>query len=317
MLMKGPKGKRSLRYPQDRINYDTPFLKIDAYNKVPSKLGTSLISNGGAIQESNSSYAAALSSLTSTKRVNLRTWHMPLPLGIEDKNGARWGESEFNKLEQFITATGLDVMNSEGARDALDKLFDAFSNGGDALQNPALNQALRTQIMKEILKGFGSKTGGNLLSRTTGKVINPYLELLFEGPQLRDFSFAFEMNPRSQMENQECKRIINAFKYHMSPDTSTIYGAEGWFVDSPDVFDLEFRLGNQKHPYLNSFKTCALTDVSVNYTSPSQQSSPFYEDGGPVGYQLNLSFRELEPVYKTDYESDGFDDPLLEDGVGY
>ena len=35
-----------------------------------------------------------------------------------------------------------------------------------------------------------------LLSRATGTVLNPNLELLFQGPQLRPFTFQFRLSPR-------------------------------------------------------------------------------------------------------------------------
>ena len=42
-----------------------------------------------------------------------------------------------------------------------------------------------------------SGTGQQLLQRSTGSILNPNMELLFQGPQLRDFTFQFKLSPRS------------------------------------------------------------------------------------------------------------------------
>ena len=44
-----------------------------------------------------------------------------------------------------------------------------------------------------------------MLSRTTGQVLNPNLELLFSGPGLRDFTFDYQLSPRDKNEDQTVK----------------------------------------------------------------------------------------------------------------
>ena len=55
---------------------------------------------------------------------------------------------------------------------------------------------------------------------------------------------------------------------------------------------------------------CALTGMNVNYTNAGAYAS--YEDGSPVSIRMNLTFKELNPIYSEDY--DGMSD---EDGVGF
>ena len=74
-----------------------------------------------------------------------------------------------------------------------------------------------------------------------------------------------------------------------------------WFLKTPNVFELRYRTGNKDHNYLHKFKQCFLTDVAVNYTGDGVYST--YEDGSPVSYLMDLSFKELEPIYDIDYDS--------------
>ena len=80
--------------------------------------------------------------------------------------------------------------------------------------------------------------GAQVLSRTSGSVINPNLELLFNGPQLRPFQFTFKLSARSKDESKEIIKILNFFKRGMSP----IRTESNLFLKAPNTFNAEFRL---------------------------------------------------------------------------
>ena len=86
----------------------------------------------------------------------------------------------------------------------------------------------------------------------------------------------------------------------------------GIFLKAPDVFHLRYIHNGKDHPFLNSFKHCALTAMSVNYTNAGTFAS--YGDGTPVSIQLNMTFKELNPIYNEDYRDFEENDNL---GVGY
>ena len=72
------------------------------------------------------------------------------------------------------------------------------------------------------------------------------------------------------------------------------------FLATPNIFDLQYMKGGEKHPFLNSFKSCALTDMSVNYTGDGTYAT--YADATPVSMVMDLTFKELEAVYDEDYD---------------
>ena len=72
------------------------------------------------------------------------------------------------------------------------------------------------------------------------------------------------------------------------------------FIKSPHTFFLSYRQGTEIHPFLNKFKECALTALSVNYTPDGNYAT--YYDGSMISYQVTMSFQELEPVFDSDYE---------------
>jgi len=61
---------------------------------------------------------------------------------------------------------------------------------------------------------------------------------------------------------------------------------------------------------LNKFKVMALENMAVNYTASGQYAT--YDNGTPVHMQMQLAFKELNPIYAEDY-----DDGTGLEGVGY
>ena len=55
-------------------------------------------------------------------------------------------------------------------------------------------------------------TGTNLRSRFSGEVMNPNLELLFNGPTLRTFQFSFIMSARDAGEAASIKKLLISLK---------------------------------------------------------------------------------------------------------
>jgi hypothetical protein len=195
---------------------------------------------------------------------------------------------------------------------------DLVVNSSTALQNSTTNGAAQKGVLSYFVSKLTNSLGGNtspegLLTRATGQTLNPHMELLFKSVSLRSFTFGFDFAPRDADEALEVKNIIRAFKKYMAPknagqNNSTNSGPGGIFISSPNVFQLEYRTGNKKHPFLNSFKPMALTNMSVNYAASGAYAT--YEDATPVHLQMNLAFQELNPVYFEDYTDS-------DTGVGY
>ena len=52
---------------------------------------------------------------------------------------------------------------------------------------------------------------------------------------------------------------------------------------------------------MNMIKPCALTSINVNYT-PDGSYMTYETNGSMVGYDLNLTFQEIEPIYRSDQD---------------
>ena len=237
---------------------------------------------------------------------------LPIPQEVSDSNTVTWGEDKMNIFQLAgITAASQFQADAGGTfQQALDFIqkgikFDGFDEG---TQN-----AIRNAISGKAINQLGGNVSmSGIISRTTGQVLNSNLELLFGGVNLRSFPFSVTFTPRYYEEMIEVKRIIRQLKSSMNAKGKTMSGgsASGAFLSSPDVFSLRYLHNGQDHPFLNQFKMCALTGMSVNYTNAGTYAS--YEDGTPVSIRLNMTFKELNPIYSEDY--DGMSES---DGVGF
>ena len=165
-------------------------------------------------------------------------------------------------------------------------------------------------MVQGIFAGKAAGVGNQVFQRGQGQIMNPNMELLFNGPSVRQFSFNFLLAPRSESEQKQVVNIIRFFKQGMSP----IKSEANMFLKSPNTFRLRYihrKSGDgddDRHKYLTRFKECALTSTGVNYTPNNNYAT--FPDGGMVAYQLALTFQELEPIFNNDYAE-------IKDGIGY
>jgi hypothetical protein len=213
---------------------------------------------------------------------------LPIQSGISDQNSVNWGAGEINELQRQLVNASIRAQRSS-----------------DNLGNVALEELKNvTDLFKDVVGSglaniyFAEQAVGvqNLLSRITGSVLNPNLELLFQGPQLRPFNFTFKLSPRSLEEAKTVKSIINYFKKNMAVRKD----ATGIFLKSPYAFKIEYQHKGGEHPGINKIKQCALTNCSVDYTPLGTYMT--YPEGTMVSYTMSLQFQELTPIYDTDYK---------------
>ena len=249
-------------------------------------------------------------------RTILQTIILPMPKNLPaDTNQVDWGNgSTLNPLEAY-GAEGLENIIKSGSfpQAVLDQLQDVTKTGEAGLVSGNAQSAITSDIVSRLLKSFGSNVSAqSLLSRTTGQVLNPNLELLFSGVNLRGFDFQYDLSPRDDKESKVIKEIIRTLKRAMAAKTRSASDAPGvgLFVSAPDVFEISYKSGGKDHPFLNRFKPCALTGMSIDYAGGGSYAT--YPDATPVNMVMSLSFKELNPIYEEDYN-----EGIGKDGVGY
>lgn len=271
--------KETTRYPIDIADTKQDIMQFDMLEYTPS-IGADQ-KNFGSIQRPSASGEA------------IATTFLSVPGNIQDQNSANWGGGEMNPLQveglklAYATITG----GPEGSGDYLSDAKTKLEGMGGEIESG----------IAAYFAGQAVGVGQQALQRTSGAILNPNLELLFNGPSLRPFTFNFLLAPRSEKESQAAVNVIRFFKVGMSP----IRSKSNLFLKTPNTFRIKYLHrgeGGSEHKFLNKFKECALLSVGVNYTPNANYAT--FTDGGMVAYQLTLSFQELEPVFNDNYEDD-------------
>lgn len=302
------KGGAPLRYPFKRIGADDDYMRFDVLEyKAPGITG---IAEGTAFDLRSTEDAFGSGTNTLLKSIIL-----PLPKAISDGQGASWGDNSINSMLAAATSAAASV--AKGPDNGGKSLLDAGKDFVEGFGNEVGNEATRTAMSSAaIALGINALTGGDgdinsLVSRATGNIVNPNVELLFNGVQLRGgFNFIYDLIPRNQTESESIRNIIRTFKQQMLPNKRST----GFFIKAPNVFRLKYMRGGKVHPFLNLFKICALTNMSVDYSGSGTYAS--YHDATPVHMVLNLQFQELSPIYADDYDNISNKQPDY-NGVGY
>lgn len=324
-------------YPKNILQTRQDTLQISQYQYQPPKgdIFTSATTDIGDILTQGLQRGTALKQL-------IGKVILPIPNGIQDSNNVSWGEDQMNNLTAAATA---QVLSNPGAAALGAAAAAAFSQatgipnvtglaiyaslinqaGGIANLPPETQSIIKTAISSAILKQGGFEVPAEtILSRGFGIVPNSNMELLFNGPTLRQFTFAYRMSPRSEPEAADVRKIIRFFKQGMAARKQNAQGGSGarsLFLGTPNVFKLEYKTGNEDIAGLNKFKICAMTGFSVNYAPDGEWAA--YDKGQPVSLTINMGFQELEPIYESDYQEKGplittNDNPKVKPGdVGY
>ncbi len=246
---------------------------------------------------------------------------LPIVTGIQDENSVDWKGATLNPIQALAGAGALGIFESVREK-GLDGAFDAAIGAVQGVKNELVqNKQVGNDISSAINVYLAQQAVGaqGLLSRTTGAILNPNLEMLFGGPQLRRFTFQFLMSPRDAGEAKQVRKIIRFFKQGMSVKKS----ASNVFLKAPNVFDIEYQTFNTdgteiRHPSINIIKKCALTSCNVQYTPNNTYMT--YEDPFRTmqAYQLTMQFGELDPIYDDDYTAlDSDDDNSNRHHIGY
>ena len=282
----------NLRYPLNEshaVKYD--YMQVTAYKHEANTFTSNSIGSGFADAD---------------ERIGTSVGKVFLPMqpeGLAEGTGVDWQNGTANALEIGALKTAqAGIMGALEPGNVVKNVAKAtmetgLSEGEALLKNSGVSN-------NDIASFFGAQAVGNnsLFTRATGKVLNPNLELLFNGPTLRSFAYNFRFTPREEREAREVRRIIKFFKKNMAPQRVK----SKLFLKTPNVFKLKYIFkGGGQHPFLNKIKMCALQSFNVAYAPDGSYMT--YDDGSMTAYNVNMTFGELNPIYENDYDDNSND----------
>ena len=229
-----------------------------------------------------------------------------MPDDISDTLKASWQGKAFG-------STTAGILSSAGADGVVEKLKSAANTTGQGISKAPVE--LAASLVTNLAKGItGDQVNtGDIFGSIDGVIRNPNVEVLFQKLELRTFDLTFKLIPYNAEEAQTIKKMINVFKKSMLPSYSigdTEVGGkkgsenravEASFIKVPKVCKVTYMRGSSQHPDLPTYKMCAITDVSINYTPDGNYA--VYHDGSPVAYQLKINFMETKLLFSEEIDT--------------
>lgn len=248
--------------------------------KVINKNGETVRPEYRNVESSNS----VASRFGSNYSMTTTTIDLYMPPNIQSSDQSDWNSTELGKAGATVEAFK-GAFNSESLGQ---DLKDAWQSVKEVVPRALTNTFAGT------LQGITPVNAMDAVKASRSEMLNPYMEVLFNGVQNRTFSFTFKMIPRNRKEQETIQQIVNEFRFHSAPEYAST--SQNMYMRFPSEFDIEFVHKGQRNPWLFRISTCALTNVGVNHSPEGQYSS--FVDGSPSATELTLEFTELEILSK-------------------
>lgn len=222
--------------------------------------------------------------------------------------GANWGEASFpGQLGELVRNGGIAASNAVQSISIPSSFEEGKQQGKSIIDNVKetfqQNKGLLGGAAKQFGTGLAAQLAGTnangILALSRGKIYNPNVELLYQGPQLRSFGFTFQFAPKSASEAAIVNQIILEFKKWSAPKES----GDGMY-EVPHVWQVKYHTATGVNTNMNVFKRAALRDISVQDNQGMNMHMTF-PDGQPIVKTMSLTFQEVDVITRDDHESSG------------
>lgn len=219
---------------------------------------------------------------------------LPMPDNLTYNEQLEWQASDLGALSGLAKGKKANDIASAG----FSQLGSIISGGAGALVSGVLGAGIAGGAVLGALGG-GSTVQGTIESQLRIKA-NPFKEQTFQGVPFRPFEFSWTFSPRTLLEVNTIKDIINQIRGHSKPDYD---GGSEFFFKYPHEFKIEFLTISDEdgqlyqNEYLPKLKNCICKSVNTNFATAGWYS---FQDGAPTSITLQLQFEEIEIITKTD-----------------
>lgn len=298
----------SIRYPKNAaMQSNSDYVLFEFYKYVPPFKGI----NKGATKDNGTALSVYNQSATDAalyeKVDGLQSIVLYMPEDVSTGYKANWSGKAFSNIGAAAMATFGSGDFGQLTQNTLNTIGNSFDQVGPMLASKVV-QGIIGKITGEQL------SDNDVFGGTQGVILNPNVELLFGGIDLRNFTLNYKLVPRNKPEADNVKQIVKIFKKAMLPSFSSDTSLQAFgasveiggqnisnnFIQVPSVCKVSFMRGSELNKDVTQYKICAITQVDVNYTPDGAYAT--LEGGEMVAIGLSLSFQETKLIFANEVE---------------
>lgn len=219
--------------------------------------------------------------------------YMPQALQFADTmsyNQADLGVGGLTALAGINAGSSLVGAVTKGLSEGLESIFNLATGqiSGSAAQVAAAR-------LSNKIPSVGLKAAAATAIQTG---VNPGTRMIFDRPNVREFTFTFKFISTSAQEATQVEKIIRTFREEMYPETIDLINGVPAGYKFPNLFKIEFEfLGATSK--LPAIQYSYLRACNVTYNASSMT---FHADGQPTEVDMTLTFQEYRALSKQDIQ---------------
>ena len=311
----------ALRYPTDIATDHADWVLFEFFDYTPpfqadaGKAGEANTA-AGFISEYNAGFVNEKKETILKKANGYNSIALYMPEDIAANYSQNWSGREFHPIAAAALRSSGQMFGDVAAaakKGGLAGASAAATTGIGTMVNSLTNQALGGigGTMKSLTAGAisnainssgfaGGLTPNDVLASQGGQILNPNTEVLYQGPQLRNFAFNYKMVARNEQESKNIQQICQTFKRASLPRAQG--GGEKNLIGVPHIVKFTFKHKSEENKWIAQYKPCAIGSVNITYTPDGTWAT--YRDGSPVAIILQLQFQELKLIFEDDISAD-------------
>ena len=304
-----------LRYPLYQpagADYDYVFFEFGEYAP-PFLAGSQTATTPTSVKSSTISarYKQYQTDFVPINDDNYKRIILYMPQDISSTYAQNWQGKEISNIGKIAMSVANGNLSNISGYNLPDGIRNAFA-------------AIFTNAINSVPGVGGNFTLNDVTGSTRGVVVNPNVEVLYDNPELREFSLKFKLTPYNEAEANVIRSICNTFKKTSLPGFGTLstvkgtknneglLGADanltagvggGNYIRVPNLVRVSFMRGGSLHQYLPQYKVCAIKRVQVNYTPDGAYAT--YNNSSPVSTELTISFLETKLIFREEIDVNG------------
>lgn len=193
------------------------------------------------------------------------------------------------------------VAGINAGRSLLGAVGSAVSEGLESIFNLASGQISGTAAqvaaarMSNKIPSVGLRAAAATALQTG---VNPGTRVLFDRPNIRQFTFQFRFIPTSAAEAAQVEKIIRIFREEMYPEELSVINNVPAGYRFPNLFEVDFTFLNSKAKFPR-MQLSYLRSCQVSYNGSNMA---FHADGHPTEIDMTLIFQEYRALAKQDIQ---------------